>query len=240
MSKGIPILLAALIFSGIVWAQDSTTNTAGRPLPDTSSVSTNDDPIIPLIQFRDVPITAAIENLARRLEINFIIDPQLFPANDARGHANVEPLVTFCLTNVGGKETLKRMLHLRRLDLVENPATHVARITRSGQPTHFIDASLLDPLTNSAALPGTENIAVIQFADTPLDIALENLLRRGGIKAELIFPDRPPVLSVRWENVSPKQAVVALCENYNLSITKNDSTGIIQIKPMAAKKPPRP
>ena len=235
---GILILLAVLTLPGLAHAQISTTNTGINPLPDASNVLTNDDPILPLIKFQDVPITAAIESLARRLEINYIIDPQLFLATDARGRALAEPMVTFCLTNVGGKETLKRTLNLRRLTLVENPATHIARITRSGQPTHLIDASLLDPPTNSMVLRTNENIHLICFADATLDVALENLLRRGGVNADLNFPDAVPVLSVRWENVTAKQAVIALCENYNLSITKNEKTGIIQIKPLAAKKPP--
>ena len=243
---GILILLAVLTLPGLAHAQISTTNTGINPLPDASNVLTNDDPILPLIKFQDVPITAAIESLARRLEINYIIDPQLFPATDARGRALAEPMVTFCLTNVGGKETLKRMLNLRRLDFVENPATHVARITRSGQPTHFIDASLLDPPTNSmvfrasdsVVLGTNDSISIICFVDATLDVALENLLRRAGVSADLNFPDAPPVLSVRWENVTAKQAVIALSENYNLSITKNEKTGIIQIKPLAAKKPP--
>jgi hypothetical protein len=46
--------------------------------------------------------------------------------------------------------------------------------------------------------------------------------------------DPLPVLFIRWENLTPAQAIVSLCENYGLVIIKDDSTGIFQIEPNEA------
>jgi len=40
-----------------------------------------------------------------------------------------------------------------------------------------------------------------------------------------------PSVSIHWNNVTPKQAIVALCENYDLVIVKDSTTGVIRIKP---------
>jgi hypothetical protein len=38
-------------------------------------------------------------------------------------------------------------------------------------------------------------------------------------------------ISVRLQNLTPKQALAAICENYNLQITKDEKSGVWRISP---------
>src|SRR6266496_652915 len=55
------------------------TNTAAAqpPIAETTLPPAQPGAVIPLIQFQDVPITTAIENLARQAGINYILDPNV-------------------------------------------------------------------------------------------------------------------------------------------------------------------
>src|SRR5436189_36261 len=51
--------------------------------------------VIPLIQFQDVPITTAIENLARQAGINYILDPNVgFGQPDDKGVVRAQPNIS--------------------------------------------------------------------------------------------------------------------------------------------------
>jgi hypothetical protein len=223
MKITIGLLFVAMAFPDIVPAQLSQTN-APAVIPAPASL-TNTDKIIPLIQFQDVPITTAIENLARQAHINYLLSPKLFQTD--------EPIINLRLTNITARTTLTRMLNLHNVRLVEDSVTGIAHIIPSGETINAVDATLLDMNTNSSPFYTNAVIPLIQFADVPLDTALENLIRQGGVKAQLDPQIKQQYLtfSARWEDVTPKQAIVALCENYSLMIVKDESTGALQIRP---------
>jgi hypothetical protein len=131
--------------------------------------------------------------------------------------------------------------------LIESPASHIARITSADTPLHKVDASPLHMEVKENTVGETnQSIPLIRFEDVPLDSALDNLIRASGLNIELDpritgksspderWFDSMPQLSIRWENTTPKQALVALCENYDLLITNNEN-GVIQIKPFETK-----
>jgi hypothetical protein len=122
------------------------------------------------------------------------------------------------------------------LVLIEDKLTTVARITGTNQIANIVDASLLGSDTNNL-------VSEIRFQDAPIDIALEDLIKKDHINivldpklsgyvdpADNKFHSEPSV-SIHWENVTSRQAIVALCENYDLVIVKDSATGVIQIKP---------
>ncbi len=240
---GISIFLATIALARIVQAQILETNPAAGPLAATNVPAADSGPLLPLVEMHDVPITAAIANLARQLDINYIIDPKLFASTDASGRALAEPEVSFRLQNVSAREVLTRMLNLRNLVLREDPVTRVARITRINHPTPVVDASLLGMDTNNPVLATNEIIPLIQFSDVPLDTALENLIRQSQVEVRLDSritgashpPDSrfvpAPLVFIRWENISAKQTIVALCQNYDLIIVKDAATGGLRIEP---------
>jgi type II secretory pathway component GspD/PulD (secretin) len=247
--------LAAIAVSWNVHAQTPGTNDTLNSSSVTNSAATNQDNM--WIIFKDVPITSAIYNLARAAGINYILDPKLFRTND--------PIVTFRLKNTSPRETLNRMLYLRNLTLNENTVTHVARITRIGQPTNVVDASLLNMDTTNSTISTNGVLPTIEFRDVPLDYALDSLIRESGIKIKLdsrlritvagqsvehngvtvLDPNAEriaystnkwfnpmPTLSFHWENITAKQALIAICQNFDLTLDKNDTNDVIQIKPI--------
>src|SRR5688572_10673637 len=63
-----------------------TTPAAAAPAPDAT---------IPLIQFQDVPLTTAIDNLARQAQINYIMDPKVgYGQPDERGQIKAQPNIS--------------------------------------------------------------------------------------------------------------------------------------------------
>ncbi|HEX4341808.1 MAG TPA: hypothetical protein VH255_00355 [Verrucomicrobiae bacterium] len=208
-----------------------------------TSLHTN---LIPLIQFSDVPITTAIENLALQEDVNYILTPKVSRQWDGSSPAGLvpEPQLSLRLEHVTAWGVLNRMLNIRDLMLVEDTTTRVARVAFRGQILPSVDISVLDTGTNGLD-PNTDHvIPMIQFAAVPIDMALENLIQQCGLHIELdpLLKDysdpqnQPPQISLRWSDLTAKQALVALCENYDLIVTKSDSTGIIQIMPGKVKR----
>jgi hypothetical protein len=201
-----------------------------QPLGETNST-------IPLIKMANVPITTAIKYFTRQSDINFIIDPKLSgPFLDSTGRIVQEPTATFTWTNMSARNALSKLLKEHNLVMVENPLATVVRITYTNQIVNSVDTSLLGSDANVA-------IPLIQMDVVPLDLALNTFAYEDHIKVvfydELLGirsnPGKPPVpqplVSIRWQNITPKQAIVALCENYNLVIVKDSTTGAIRIKP---------
>lgn len=196
---------------------------------------------IPHIKMNDVHITTAIENFARMANLNYMVDPKLFaPPGGSNPNGIPEPSLSIDWTNMTAKDALAMVLKAFGRVMVQDKFTTVAFITSTNHIKKPVDVSLLAG-TNAAAL-----VAMIYFADVPLDAALGNIIQRGALPVTLDakvsdyvdpadstinkFHNAPPV-SLRWQNLTPVQAMVALCEAYNLVIVKDATTGVVSIKP---------
>ncbi len=85
---------------------------------------------IPLIQFQDVPITTAIENLARQAGINYLIDPKIgYGQPDQTGQVKPEPTLSIRWENVTAEQALMALLDNYNLQLVSDHKNQIARIT---------------------------------------------------------------------------------------------------------------
>ena len=103
----------------------TTNETAGAAKPQTT-----EPPTIPLIQFQDVPITTAIENLARQAGINYLIDPKIgYGQPDQNGQIKAEPTLSIRWENVTAEQALMALLDNYGLQLIEDRKTQIARIT---------------------------------------------------------------------------------------------------------------
>ncbi len=112
-------------------------------------------------------------------------------------------------------------------------ATAVDNATASSAPA---DVSAANAPTNGAA-----SIPLIQFSDVPITTAIENLARQAGINYMLDpkigygQPDQTgqlkaePQLSIRWENITAENALLALLDNYGLQLIVDAKTGIDRI-----------
>jgi type IV pilus assembly protein PilQ len=85
---------------------------------------------IPLIQFQDVPITTAIENLARQAGINYLLDPQInYGQPDDKGQIRPEPTLSIRWENVTAEQALLALLDNYDLQLTQDTRTKIGRIT---------------------------------------------------------------------------------------------------------------
>jgi type II secretory pathway component GspD/PulD (secretin) len=112
------------------------------------TVSTNALPI----QFQDVPLTTAIENLARLAGINYLLDPQIaYGQADQSGKIKTEPTLSVRWENITARQALMAVLDNYGLQLVEDPKTQIARITAK------------DP---TAPLPLSTRVVQLKYAST--------------------------------------------------------------------------
>ena len=85
---------------------------------------------IPLIQFQDVPLTTAIENLSRQAGINYLLDPKIgYGLPDANGQIKAEPTLSIRWENITAEHALVAVLDNYGLQLIPDPKTQIARIT---------------------------------------------------------------------------------------------------------------
>ena len=85
---------------------------------------------IPLISFQDVPLTVAIENLARQAGINYLLDPKIaYGQPDSTGQVKQEPTLSIRWENVTAEQALLALLNNYDLQLVQDPQTKIGRIT---------------------------------------------------------------------------------------------------------------
>ncbi len=104
--------------------QEPAAETAGTnaPAPVTSG--------IPQIKFSDVPLTTAIENLARLAGINYMLDPKIgYGQPDANGQIKVEPTLSIRWENITAENALLALLDNYSLQLIHDKKTGIDRIT---------------------------------------------------------------------------------------------------------------
>ncbi len=85
---------------------------------------------IPQIKFSDVPITTAIENLARLANINYMLDPKIgYGQPDANGQVKTEPVLSIRWENITAENALLALLDNYGLQLVSDKKTGIDKIT---------------------------------------------------------------------------------------------------------------
>lgn len=144
-------------------AVETNTPVAAEPAVADSEIATNASvdaasdasPTIPLIQFQDVPLTTAIENLARQANINYLLDPKIsYGQPEANGQVKPEPNLSIRWENITAEHALVALLDNYGLQLVANVDTKIYRIT-------IKDPAALPPLTTQVVqlkYAGTTNM----------------------------------------------------------------------------------
>ena len=118
-------------------SNDATNAAAGASAMAASPAESSEAPAaapavasIPLIQFQDVPITTAIENLARQAGINYLLDPKIgYGQPDANGQIKAEPTLSIRWENITAEHALVALLDNYGLQLVGDTKTKIFRIT---------------------------------------------------------------------------------------------------------------
>ncbi len=104
--------------------------TNGVPVADSTAPAAEAGIGIPLIQFSDTALTVAIESLARRAGINYMLDPKIgFGQPDASGQIRVEPTLSIRWENISAENALLALLDNYNLQLIRDKKTTIDRIT---------------------------------------------------------------------------------------------------------------
>ncbi len=126
-------------------AQTETQPATTEAVPSQAAVETDVTPVergevLPLIQYDEVALTTVIESLARQAGINYILDYKVpYGQIGPDGKPLPQPIVTIRWENITAEAALLAVLNNYDLQLVEDPKTKVARITRK-------DPAAPDPL----------------------------------------------------------------------------------------------
>jgi type II secretory pathway component GspD/PulD (secretin) len=139
-----------------------------------SGVAAEDaSPSIPLIQFQDVPLTTAIENLARQANINYLLDPKIsYGQPEANGQVKAEPNLSIRWENITAEHALIALLDNYGLQLVPNVKTKIYRIT-------IKDPAALPPLST--------HVVQLKYAGTTN--MMDSVQATFTDKRSRVFPD---------------------------------------------------
>ena len=187
-----------------------------------------------LVEFTDIPIITLIDNLTRSAGINYQVDPR---CKDALGRV---PLITLRVKDVRPRALLNSILASNGFVLYEDPVTTVATVTSFNLPRRTIDENLAALGGNSLGGYLTNAwIPLINFNDVPIDLGLKNLARQDGTNI-LIDPGIDTdgtMLTFSWKRLTARQAILALCQNYDLKMTPVNNSGTVTIQDGSPQRP---
>ena len=120
------VTLVGLTACNLAWAQQPA---ADKPAPAATATPAAPGKI-PLIEFREVLLTTAIDNLARQAGINYILDPKVgFGQPDERGQIRPQPNITIRWENLTAEQALNALIGTYGLQLVTDTKTGISRVT---------------------------------------------------------------------------------------------------------------
>ena len=171
-------------------------------------------------------------------------------ASPATAEASNQP-VSFTTSNQSGSATIS---NVTAITIGSNTPAAMAGSNEVASGTSVSNATAEASSTNSAATgtnaPSAAAELPIQFQDVPITTAIESLARLAGInylldpKIGYGQPDQngqikpEPTLSIRWENVTAQQALMAVLDNYGLQLVGNPKTGIYKVTTKDLSAPP--
>ena len=187
------------------------------------------------IQFQDVPITTAIESLARLAGINYLLDPKIgYGQPDDKGQIKPEPTLSIRWESVTAEQALLALLDNYGLQLVENPKTGIYKITTkdpTARPemitrvvqlkyasTSNMMAAVVSTLTDTRSKvvpdPRTSQLVVVATEDEQADVTtlinqLDRPTRQVLIETKLVELSSNPSTSkgVDWSGTLQAQNV---------------------------------
>jgi hypothetical protein len=262
----VSLFLLATNFSGAAFAQTSATNAIRSATPIPAKVVSASEEIIPLIEIRDVPITTAIAHLARAAQINYALDVRMEFADGWKPEPFINVKLTNITAAAALKHTLERnafaltkdeATHIALIGLAgQTPYTVDADLLLAPTNGPTAPADSLIPLVQFADVPLDVALAHL-MRQTGLHLELSPKLvstddawelaragrlaiiggvtNRADTPAEKYF-DHMPVVSVRWQDVTARQCIIALCRAYGLALVKEEESGILQILPREVKR----
>ena len=181
---------------------------------DTNSPAPAGGPVIPLIHFSDVPITTAIESLARQAGINYMLDPKIgYGQADQSGQIKTEPQLSIRWEAITPESALMALLDNYGLQIVRDKKTSIARITlkdplappplitrvvqlKFASTSNMVDAvqSVLSD-KRSRVIPDTRTSQIVVSATDPEQVSVDTLI------AQLDKPTKQVLIEARFVEV---------------------------------------
>ena len=132
------VTLVGLSACNLAWSQNEAA--ASKPATPAAVAASASTGKIPLIEFREVLLTTAIDNLARQAGINYILDPKVgFGQPDERGQVKPQPNISIRWENLTAEQALNALIGTYGLQLITDSKTGISRVT-------IKDPAALDPL----------------------------------------------------------------------------------------------
>jgi hypothetical protein len=207
-------------------------------LPQTFSATNTGAEVIPLIVIDDVPLVDTIKNLARQAGLNYILDPRVAGSPVGPGSKLTQPSVKVRWENRSAEAALGAVLKEHKLAVITNAATTVARIAP-------VEAAVKPVPTERIGTNAMPSIPLLNLADISLQTAIESLAQATGLKVSFDpgflksdYAQAHWALSTRWTDITPRQALIALVDNFDLEMTEDAASSSVRIsikKPQAAK-----
>jgi hypothetical protein len=187
------------------------------------------DELVPLIVIEDVPLIDAIKNLARQMEMNFILDPRVPGSGFGVGRRAPQPTVSMRWEDVTAGAALADILRSNRLVMVTNPATSVARIAPVRRAIKPVAASQVGNATNAVIpLLVMDDISLSEAIRKLADAAQLTVSLDPKVRTSPLF-DTEGVVSFRWQKITARQALVALLDNHDLLLVEEPATASARI-----------
>jgi type II secretory pathway component GspD/PulD (secretin) len=190
---------------------------------------------IPLIQFQDVPLTTAIDNLARQAGINYILDPKVgYGQPDEKGQIKAQPSISIRWENLTAEQALTALITTYGLQIVDDPKSKIARITvkdpaaaepletrviqlKYASPTNIIasvQTALTDKRSKVMADVRTSQLVVSATEKEQAEVSklveqLDTMTKQVLIEAKLVETSMNPqtIKGVNWSGTLQEQKI---------------------------------
>ena len=183
---------------------------------------------ISTIEIKDVPLSAAVANLATQAELNYILDPRVPGSSFEPGNSAPQPKVTFQGTNLTAHEAFSRVLKENKLVLVTNRMTPVLRVVPAGTSTRA-DQTNAHGHVSEKVIPRI----VMDF------VSLPDALTQLGTAANLAFKfdadlsaalGKRGTVSFAWKNLTVSEAIAALLQNFDLVLIPEQQPAAFRVE----------
>ena len=188
----------------------------------------------------DIRLSDAIRNLTAQMGINCILDPRVPGSDIGPGRSLPDPEIKGRWKNESAGDVLTTLLKQHKLMMVTNPATTVARIVPANQAVKPVSPSEVG-MDSNGVLP-TLRISNVRLVDAIKAIASRAHL---VVSFDTMFSSSAlgrddGEISIRWENITARQALAAILDNYELVMTEGSANAParITLKTQDQKKHP--
>jgi hypothetical protein len=129
---------------------------------------------------------------------------------------------------MSSEQELRALLREHQLILVTNPVTTVARVAPVSRRVEPVPASAVGLETNKA-------VPLIVIDEVPLLYAIRNVAKQAGLEVRFDRKvvralERDSEISIRWENLTVRQALAALIANYGLVMEEEQTSASAEVR----------